>query len=133
MSTLTEDIATILQDNTFGTIGTDIFVLEDAPNRPDAMIMIEEYGTSQPDIPRVEMEYPLVKIVVRDSRGKKQDCLNRMKQIRAFLRLIANYEVNDSKYLFIDHYAGPDSLGVDETMRPSSVIYFRCCRQDLPI
>lgn len=118
MSTLTFDIATILQDNGFGTIGMDIFVSQDVPPKPDEVLNITSIGNFSPSFPTLNLEYPLVQVIARGSKGGQQACEERISNVNRFLNRISDYYVNESKFIFINHQSGPSDLGLDVTMRP---------------
>lgn len=128
MSTLTFDIATILEDNGFGTIGTDIFVSQDVPPKPDATLNIIGSGSFLPDFPSIDLEYPTIQIIARGSKGGRQACEDRIYNVKRFLNRVANYYVNQSKFVFINHQSGPADIGLDTTMRPMYSLNVLCLR-----
>ena len=132
MSTLTLDVATILQDNHYGTIGQGIFVSMDLPPTTDAMIHIRTMGSYAPRHPRVELKNPIIRIVVRDSKGKFQDCETRIEEISDFLHDLRTVSVNDSRFVSIlEAPPGVVEMPVDVTMRPLFYVEFECIRTSL--
>jgi hypothetical protein len=128
MSTLSFDIATILQDNGYGVIGSSIYLSDDVPPKPDHMVKIRLLGTSMPDSPNINLQTPLVRVTVRDGRGRYQECEAFTKGINNFLSSVADYSVNDSRFVYINNDFGPIELGIDPLMRPSFSVDFKCKR-----
>ena len=129
MSTLTEEIATYLEDNGFGEVGVDIFVMPDAPPKPDRMIMVTRTGSWDPDARRVQrrglpLTSPTFQVIVRGGRGDGNWCENEAERINNFLGLVANTRMIGSEYIFINHLSGPSMIGMDEVMRPIASINF---------
>ena len=131
MSTLTKDIATILEDNGFGEIGKNIFVSQDAPPKPDLVLNIKNFGTALPDLPTIALEYISVQIIARASKGGHQECETIIYSIKNFLKTISNYYVNDSRFVFINHQSGPVDIGIDTLMRPLYALNVLCLRTDV--
>jgi len=120
MSTITLDIATILQDNGFGTIDTDIFTSKDMPPKPDVMTLLTLVPSGKTPFPGVgiPLEYGGVQIIVREAKGDAQLCESRMVSIKNFLKSIANYLVNSIEIVNIMQEPGASEIGIDPTMRP---------------
>lgn len=131
MSTVTQDIATILEDNGFGTIGVDIFVGEDAPESPDSQIKIISTGTFNNDFPTIDLAYPTVQILNRGAMGSGQACEALSLSIKDFMKTVGNYSVNQARFVYINHLSGPVSLGLDESMRPIFSLNLVCLRTNL--
>ena len=132
-TTLTLDIASILAFSGFGTIGEDIFVSLDVPPKPDDAINIRNLGTFAPDYPSMDLAMPTVQIIVRASKGSSQACETRIYAIKDFMKTIANYYMNDSRYVYINHQSGPVDIGVDYTMRPMYSLNMSCMRTTVNI
>jgi hypothetical protein len=132
MSTLTFDVATILEENHYGTIGEDIFASMHIPPTPDSMIHIRGMGSYAPRHPRVELKNPIVRIVVRNSKGKFQECEARIEEISDFLHNLRTVSVNDSRFVSIlEAPPGIVEMPVDVTMRPMFYVEFECIRTSL--
>ena len=123
------DIATVLQDGGFGTIGVNIFTTEDQDSSPDSIIIVKDTGTVWPDGTRQDMEYPALQIVCRDRRGAGQACEEKIRNIKNYLKTITRYTVNGSYIVYIDQANGPTEIGVDATMRPLYSLNMSCLRQ----
>ena len=128
MSTLTKDILTILSDAGFGVVGVDLFATQDVPPEPDTVFNVRVSGSYQPYSYTTNTEYPLVKVVARTAKGEYQLCENNIAKVSKFLSSVGGYEVNDSKFISIDHLDGPNDEGLDVTMRPSYSIIVKCIR-----
>lgn len=130
MSNITFDIATLLENNGYGIIGTDIFVSEDHPAKPDKVLVIKNLGTVVPDHPTIDMSYLSIQIMFRESKGGYQNCEKKAFEVNNFLKTIANEQVNDTILIFINHQSGPVSIGMDTTMRPLYSLNMICLRTD---
>jgi hypothetical protein len=131
MSVVREEIANILQDNGFGTIGVDIFATNDVPDKPDKRTIIRRTTTSRPDLPNIDLQYPVIQLIFRDSRGKGIFCENFAEDVAAYMKTIYNYTILDAKYIYINLLNGPNDLGLDEVMRPSFSLNLDCNRTKL--
>lgn len=128
MSTLTFDIATILQDNGLGIIGESIFVGQDSPPKPDVQLNIRNTGTFLPDYPTIDLAYPTVQIIARGTKGGHQACEEKIYAVKDYMKTIANYTVNDSRFVFINQQSGPVDIGLDSVMRPMYSLNLVCLR-----
>lgn len=128
MSNFSFDVALLLQDNLFGTIGTDIFISEDVPTQPDEMIMIRNFGSALPDLPSINYSYPIAVIITRFPKGYYQECETKAYAIKDFMKTVDNYYINNSRFISIYHQSGPRELGIDLKLRPMFSSNFLCHR-----
>lgn len=128
MSSLTKDILTLLSDNGFGIIGVDLFATHNVPPKPSTVFNIRLAGSAQPYSYATKTEYPLVKVVARTDRGEYQLCEDNIDRVSKFLSSVGKIDVNDSRFISIDHLDGPNDEGLDTNMRPSYSITVKCIR-----
>lgn len=123
------DIATILQNNGFGTIGQNIFVSDDQPYSQDSIIMIRDTGSFDVDTPRQNVEWVTLQITIREAKGQGELCANKSRSIKNFLKNLTQVYVNDTYFAFINQTNGPNYVGLDDVMRPSYTININCERE----
>lgn len=124
MSTVTHEIALLLEEDGFGAIGETIFVDQDQPPKPDRIIQVVNSGTISSNFPSITLSYPAIQIIVRGGRGEHQLCEQSIEDITLSIHQIANRTVLESRYVYINQLSGPISLGMDITMRPSYSVNF---------
>jgi hypothetical protein len=123
------DIATLLQDNGFGSIGVNIFVSDDQPPEQDSIIMVRDTGSFGPDTPRQNVEWPTLQITTREARGQGQLCADKSRSIKNFLKNLTRVSINDVYFAFINQTNGPNYVGLDDVMRPSYTVNINCERE----
>lgn len=123
------DIATILQDGAFGSIGVNIYISEDQDPDRDSIIMIRDTGTFQPDSLKQNIEWPTAQIMCREAKGAGATCADKARNIKNYLRTITKLLINGVYYVYIDQTDGPTYVGIDEIMRPLYSLNVQCARQ----
>jgi hypothetical protein len=126
----TSDMAIILQDNGFGTIGTNIFIGDDINPHLDTLIKLNRIGTVIPDNPihSLNLSHPSLNITVIRPAWQYQDCERSAESIKDFMSGLRDYSVGESRYINIIHLEGPTDLGLDGRMRPRYSVQFSCDR-----
>ena len=130
MSTITNEIATLLEREGFGVIGKSIFVSTDQPPKPDFIIQILNAGTSLPDYPSIDISHPAIQIKVRGGKGQHQFCEETIFEIKDYLKSLSGKVIYGSRYIYINHLSGPVDIGTDSTMRPSYSVNFYTMRTE---
>jgi hypothetical protein len=105
-----------------------MFVSQDVPPKPDAVLNIRNTSSFSPDFPTIDLEYPAVQIIARGAKGGRQECEDRIYKVKRFLNRVSDYYVNESKFVFINHQSGPNDIGTDITMRPMYSLNVLCLR-----
>lgn len=124
MGTPSSYIAQILETNSFGMVGLDIFVSIDVPTDPDDMVLILDTPGFAPDFPSLAYNMARFQITVRGSKGLAQDTFDRADKINQFLPHFHG-EIGNTKFVYINNISGsPASMGLDEGMRPSYTMNF---------
>lgn len=133
--TLTTDIATHLQDDSIGTIGStsDWGIYENSmPSSPDKCIAVFAYGGSPPDL-SWDGEYPSVQVRVRGGAHRTDDATERAVHATTYDKAYAVMKslhetvrttINSTVYYWIAAKHSPMSLGRDSKGRDIYVINF---------
>lgn len=107
------DIAEYLEDQTIGTVGTDIFV-GIMPNTPDDCIVIWPYAGQPPDI-IWDGEYPSINVKVRNTA---QDTgWTKIYSIMKALHKLTNTTIESTLYHRIEAMGSPAYLERDQNNR----------------
>lgn len=122
---IVDEVATYLEDQGLGDLGTDLFRWS-MPDAPDECVAVYEYAGEQPvrvhDIAAIAQEQPRVQIVVRSataSAGRQ-----RAEDIYRRLSLVKNTDLSGTRYLSIEPLQNPFFLERDQNDRPKFV--FNC-------
>ena len=110
---LTEDVAEYLEDQSFGTVGTDIFI-GDYTDTPDDQISVVSYTGTGPEVV-TRIEYPGLQINVRSadfSTGEET-----MNEIYAAFHQLTHTTLNSTFYPRFDATGSPIYLGRDAVRR----------------
>lgn len=117
---LLDDIAAYLEDQSVGTVGTDIF-MGTMPDTPDSCIALYEYAGEPPE-QIGNIERPGLQVRVRDpsysaGRAKIESVVN---------ALAGLYEqvLSGHRYLYIRAQQSPEAMGRDQSGREEFVVNF---------
>jgi hypothetical protein len=115
MNDVATEIATYLEDESIGTIGTDLFV-GDQPDSSDNVISVFNTGGYQPDkyLPTAK---PTVEVLVRNK--SYASCASKIQDVVDLLHNQYNVTLvsGGNYYFYIRLVAEPSSLGRDEKGR----------------
>lgn len=122
---LLDDIATFLEAEGIGTIGTDLFT-GDIPEEPDNCVALFEYSGQPPDVV-VDIDYPGLQVRVRNTnysaaRAKIQD-------IFELLHTFTNTALSGAQYISIYAVQSPHPLGRDKKNRIDFVQNFMITKE----
>ncbi|MBD3405119.1 MAG: hypothetical protein GF411_03165 [Candidatus Lokiarchaeota archaeon] len=126
------DIANYLQDQSVGTIGTDIFVgyMPDTNEISNNVIAIYDTGGGDPHWDELNFveRYPTFQIAIRNNQYIAG--YNRIETVRSTLNNLTDHTATDSRYLVL--HAKSDILyaGVDDKGRHIFTLNFRTIRTD---
>jgi len=128
MSTPSAYIASVLESNSFGVIGTDIFATTDLPYKPDAMVIILDPPGFSRDVPNLRYTMCRIQINVRGTEGGAQDAFDRAEKINYFLQYWHGHVWN-TRFVYINNVSGsPAYIGLDEGMRPIFSLNFEAMK-----
>lgn len=115
MNNVETEIATYLEEQEIGTVGTDLFV-GDLPDSTDNEIAVFNTGGYQPDI-YLPTSSPTIEILVRNK--SYANCASKMQDIVDALHNQYNVTLisGGNYYYYIRLVAEPSSLGRDEKGR----------------
>lgn len=124
-SMLLDDIASHLQSQGIGTVGTNIFkgLL---PDQPDNCIALFEYAGSPPDL-HWEGEYPGLQVRVRNksySAGREK-----IGSVVSKLHGLCEQTINSTRYLLLKANQSPGGLGRDANGRNEWVVNFTVIKE----
>lgn len=115
---LSKSIATYLQSQSLGTIGTTLFY-GFLPDTPDTLTTIFETGGTQPDA-RMSIDYPSIQVRVRQSAGSSsfESAYNRIIAIYNALQSLHGITLSDGTTVIdITAVQMPINIGKDEKGR----------------
>lgn len=111
---LLDDIATYLEANSIGTVGTDLFK-GDMPETPDNCVALFEYAGEPPEV-ATDIEYPGLQVRVRNTSYSAARV--KIDAVYALLHTLANTTLSGTKYLSIFAVqSSPVPLGRDSSNR----------------
>lgn len=122
---LLDDIATYLQTNGVGTVGTDIF-LGQLPASPDNCVALFEYAGFPPDL-IWSGERPGLQARIRNksySAGR-----TKAEQVVQKLHGLAESTLSGTRYLLVRAEQSPESLGRDANGRNEWVVNFAIIKE----
>lgn len=128
-----EDIATLLQTNSFGTLGTDLFV-NGSPDPPDNSVEVNDSGGVYPvdamgsSSSKPMFERPGIQVKVRNNSNSTA-----AEKIYDIFVLLHGYAgtIGDMEYLFIEASQSPFKLFKDENERSVYVCNFLLNRRSV--
>jgi hypothetical protein len=124
MATPSAYIAKVLEKESFGSVGSDIFTGADMPPTPDNMIMIVD-TRSRPDFPSLPINMCSFQVTVRGVKGSSQVTFDKADRINQFLQFWSGY-IENTRFVYINNVSGsPFSLGVDDNMRPLFTVNYQ--------
>lgn len=120
------DVAVILDRHGYGTLGKDIFTGKFSPNKPDAIINVNVYGTFAAPSPNLTYKSPRIQISTRDSIGRNQVCSDRIYEIDLFMHGLQNEIVGETRYAYFLNISEPIDIMEDRNKRPLWVSNYQC-------
>ncbi len=126
-------MAEYLEDQSIGTVGTDIFVsrLPDKPDVATALIATEGAAT-QFFSGALKIERPNLQVLHRNKMGANADGYDTVKDIFDTLNGLSNYSVTSSaRYIHVFSISDIGELGTDSKGRPLWSVNFRIERCEL--
>jgi hypothetical protein len=125
MQNIAYSIASILESEGVGTLGTDIFV-GTMPESPDKCLATYDSGGSPPE-PNL-IHRPNVMIHVRGNKQGYESASDLVFTTYTTLHNLGNFRYNDWWYLLVWAASDPIWLGMDENNRPVFSINFNVKR-----
>ena len=129
MATILESIGDYLVTNSYGTLGTNIF-LQVMPETPDACIAVYENSGSSPAFTMgtggIVIDYPMIQIVARAAREDYPTARDVAENIRNLLALVTNVTISSINIMRIEPMGSVNFIGVDNKYRPLVSVNYRC-------
>lgn len=125
---LLNDIGEKLEDESIGTVGTNIF-LGYMPDSPDICIGLFIYAGAPPDEVSEDVEYPGLQVRVRGAAAGFEDALEKAYDIFNALHGLTDTTLTATYYYRISANQSPAQMGVDEKDRPEFVINFSVMKE----
>ena len=107
------DIAEYLEDQSQGTVGTDIFVNYTPPSVGNVITVTETPG--QPPELAIDMDHPGLQIMVRNAA--QATAKTKIETIFGLLHLLTNTVIEGNLYYFIEATGSVMPLGQDDKRR----------------
>lgn len=128
------EIANYIHNQGLGTLRTDLF-RTDAPNTPDDVIIVSEYGGMAPirshSDPANPDEPVRFQVLVRSKQY--QQGRNRIETIYRTLDGITNTVIEGVRYRSIMALQTPFPIGRDENQREQFTVNFECIKERSPL
>lgn len=126
MTTPAEDIATFLDTQGVGTIGTDIFCsfMPDTSDAPDECIAVLDTGATFVS-PKWQRDEVTVQVLVRGPERDYSTGYATAKSVQDALLGVQPQTINSKSYVLFVMNGGINSLGYDDQMRPAFSLNFR--------
>jgi hypothetical protein len=129
MATILEAIGDYLVTNSYGTLGTNIF-LGTLPETPDACVAVYENAGSPPAFTMgtggIVIDYPMLQIICRAEREDYPTARDKAENIRNTLASVVAITVSGINIMRIEPMGSVNLLGVDPKYRPLVSVNFRC-------
>ncbi len=110
---LLDEIATFLQAQSLGTVGTDLFKGH-LPPGPDDCVVIYETGGFEPEL-AAALDHPTFQVLCR--ARDYQTARNKAESIYSQLHGLTETVLSSRRYLLIRAMQTPTSIGQDESFR----------------
>lgn len=127
--TILEAVGTFLQQQSFGTLGQNIF-LSILPESPDACVAVLEYQGVPPMFTLgtggIQVDRPSVQLQVRAGRDDYLAARDKANNMRILLSTIANQTIDGLRILRIEPSGSVLPVGVDDNHRPLITVNFNC-------
>jgi len=121
-----KDIAQLISDAGYGTLGTDLF-LNHEPNLPNDIVTVFDTGGSSPE-PAIQLYKPTVMVRARGGPSDFDEAYAKLESIKLALHAEFDVTVNGSRYLQILAMGEIQQLGRDGNNRPQFTLNFRLMR-----
>jgi len=129
MATILESIGDYLVTNSYGTLGTNIF-LQVMPETPDVCLAVYENSGSSPEFTMgsggIVIDYPMLQIVSRAGREDYPTARDTADSIRNLLSSIVNVTISSVNIMRIEPMGAVNFIGVDNKYRPLVSVNYRC-------
>lgn len=121
LNSVAEDVRTLLNANSKGTEGTDLFSFQwgsaDDGDEIDKQILVIELGSDDGGL-KVELEIPTFQILVRgDTNEGVKSVHDRARDIFEFMCQQVRQTINGTEYVEFEPQGGPIPLGKDDNNR----------------
>ena len=130
MTSCADDIAEYLEDQTLGTVGTNIFAGK-MPPTPDLAISLFNYAGQPPDVVADDYETQGLQIKVRGATllAGWDAALVKINSIYKALHGLTNATIESKSYHYIYATGSPMQMGFDELERPLFAVNFMVIKQ----
>jgi hypothetical protein len=129
MATILESIGDYLVTNSYGTLGTNIF-LQVMPETPDVCLAVYENSGSSPEFTMgsggIVIDYPMLQIVSRAGREDYPTARDTADSIRNLLSSIIHVTISSVNIMRIEPMGAVNFIGVDNKYRPLVSVNYRC-------
>jgi hypothetical protein len=129
MATLLEAVGDYLVANSFGVLGTNLF-LAVMPDKPDDMTCVYEATGNIPQFTfgadPWAIDRPLIQVTCRAPRGDYPVARDRAELIRVLLGKVANQTLSGLHVLRISPQGSVNPIGEDDNQRPVVTVNFEC-------
>jgi hypothetical protein len=129
MATILESIGDYLVTNSYGTLGTNIF-LQVMPETPDVCLAVYENSGSSPEFTMgsggIVIDYPMLQIVSRAGREDYPTARDTADSIRNLLSSMVNVTISSVNIMRIEPMGAVNFIGVDNKYRPLVSVNYRC-------
>lgn len=127
---LLDDIATYLQQQGAGTVGTDIFK-GFLPDQPDNCIGLFEYAGSPTELTMGTGDAVLERpgLQVRARNKSYSAARSKLDEVVTALHGLANETLGGKRYLLIRANQSPESIGMDASNRNELVVNFSVLKE----
>lgn len=107
------DITRHLENNSIGTLGTDLFMTV-IPSTPDDVVVITQYAGRMPEL-YTNMDYPGLQVRVRAK--EPDDAIAKIEEIETLLHGLANTTLGSTRVILSRAVQSHFPLGEDENGR----------------
>lgn len=108
---MADDVATYLEENSLGTVGTDIFV-NNAPEQKSDFFLITDTGGSKPE-QNYPIDHPSVQIARYGRAADHNKTYQKILDAYYLLNRKQNIDIGQSDAMFVQAVAKPQCIGLD--------------------
>jgi len=128
MTYMVNDLAEYLEDQSLGTVGTDIFC-EHMPDTSTVAICTVLYAyPGNPPEKIGGVEWPGLQVKTRGSLRSRYSALDRMYDVMNALHSLGETTIEGVRYLWIEAQGSPAFAGYDKKEYPVYVLNFIVCK-----
>jgi len=125
MTYMVNDVGEYLEDQSHGTVGSDIF-LEHMPPTPTLCTVLYAYAGSPPEIVG-SIEYPMLQVKTRGSM--REAAMGKMGSVNTILHTLHDTTIEGVKYLWIAAQGSMAFAGQDRGQHPVYIQNFLVCKE----